>query len=62
MAISPKHPLILRKKNKAEKQCTYYITIKVVDANGARIETDLIYADRLGTGQKIYMKAYEYID
>ena len=33
-------------KNKAEKQCTYYITIEAVDANGARIETDMIYADR----------------
>ena len=38
-------------KNKAEKQCTYYITIEAVDANGARIETDMIYAGRLGAGQ-----------
>lgn len=35
-------------KNKAEEQCTYYITIEAVDANGARIDTDMIYADRLG--------------
>lgn len=49
-------------KNKAEKQCTYYITIEAVDANGARIETDMIYADRLGAGQEIYLKAFEYID
>lgn len=49
-------------KNKAEKQCTYYITIEAVDANGARIDTDMIYADRLGTGQEIYLKAFEYID
>ena len=37
-------------KNKAEEQCTYYITIEAVDANGARIDTDMIYADRLGAG------------
>ena len=49
-------------RNKAEKQCTYYITIEAVDANGARIETDMIYADRLGAGQEIYLKAFEYID
>ena len=34
----------------------------VVDANGARIETDMIYADRLGSGQEIYLKAFEYVD
>ena len=49
-------------KNKAEKQCTYYITIEAVDANGARIETDTICADRLGAGQEIYLKAFEYVD
>lgn len=49
-------------KNKAEKQCTYYITIEAVDANGARIETDMIYADRLGAGQEIYLNAFEYVE
>lgn len=49
-------------KNKAEKQCTYYITIEAVDANGARIETDMIYADRLGAGQEIYLTAFEYVE
>lgn len=49
-------------KNKAEKQCTYYITIEAVDENGARIDTDTIYADRLGAGQEIYSKAFEYVD
>ena len=33
-----------------------------VDANGARIETDMIYADRLGAGQEIYLTAFEYVD
>ena len=49
-------------KNKAEEQCTYYITIEAVDANGARIDTDMIYADRLGAGQEVYLKAFEYVD
>ena len=49
-------------KNKAEKQCTYFITIEAVDANGARIDTDMIYADRLGAGQEIYLKAFEHVD
>lgn len=49
-------------KNRAEEQCTYYITIEAVDANGARIDTDMIYADRLGAGQEIYLKAFEYVD
>ena len=49
-------------KNKAEKQYTYCITIEAVDANGARIDTDMIYADRLGAGQEIYLKAFEYVD
>lgn len=49
-------------KNKAEEQCTYYIIIEAVDANGARIDTDMIYADRLGAGQEVYLKAFEYVD
>lgn len=49
-------------KNKAEKQCTYSITIEAVDANGTRIETDMICADRLGVGQEVYLKAFEYVD
>ena len=49
-------------KNKAEKQCTYFITIEAVDENGARIDTDTIYADRLGAGQEIYLTAFEYVE
>ena len=41
---------------------TYYITIEAVDTNGARIETDTIYADRLGAGQEIYLTAFEYVE
>ena len=49
-------------KNKAEKQYSYYITIEAVDADGARIETDMIYADRLNSGQEIHLTAFEYVD
>lgn len=49
-------------KNKAEKRYTYYITIEAVDENGARIATDIIYADRLGAGQEIYLTAFEYVE
>ncbi len=49
-------------KNKTDKQCTYFITIEAVDATGARIETDMIYADRLGAGQEIYLTAFEYVE
>lgn len=49
-------------RNKAEKQCSYYITIEAVDENGARIETDMVYADRLNAGQEIYLTAFEYVE
>ncbi len=49
-------------KNKAEKQYSYYITIEAVDADGARIETDMIYADQLNSGQEIHMTAFEYVE
>ena len=58
----PETSLDITVKNKAEKQYTYDITIEAVDANGARIETDIIYADRLGAGQEIYLTAFEYVD
>ena len=49
-------------KNISETQCTYYITIEAIDENGARIDTDMIYADRLGSGQEIYLTAFEYVE
>lgn len=58
----PETSLDITVKNKAKKQYTYYITIEAVDANGARIETDMIYADRLGAGQEIYLTAFEYVE
>ena len=49
-------------KNISAKQYTFYITIEAVDKNGARLETDIIYADRLNAGQSVSMTAFEYID
>ena len=58
----PETSLEVTVKNKAEKQFTYYITIEAVDADGARIETDMIYADRLNSGQEIHLTAFEYVE
>lgn len=49
-------------KNKADTQYTYYITIEAVDSSGARLDTDMIYADRLNAGQEIYLTAFEYVE
>lgn len=59
---SSKTLLNITVKNKATKQCSYNITIEAVDANGTRIETDMIYADRLGAGQDVHLTAFEYVD
>ena len=54
----PETSLAITVKNKAKKQYTYCITIEAVNENGARIKTDMIYADRLGAGQEIYLTAF----
>jgi hypothetical protein len=48
--------------NKAASQYTYFITIEAVDKNGTRLETDMIYADRLNAGQKIKLTAFKYVE
>ena len=58
----PETSLEVTVRNKAEKQCSYYITIEAVDENGARIETDMVHADRLNAGQEIYLTAFEYVE
>ena len=58
----PETSLNVTVKNIADKQYTYYITIEAVDTNGARLETDIIYADRLNAGQEILLKAFEYVE
>lgn len=49
-------------KNKDIKLSSYFITIEAVDENGARIDTDTVYADRLNAGQEIYLKAFEFVE
>lgn len=49
-------------KNKADSRYTYYITIEAVDSSGARLDTDVLYADRLNAGQEIHLTAFEYIE
>lgn len=41
---------------------TYFITIEAIDSNGVRIDTDMIYADRLNAGQQINLTAFEYVE
>ena len=48
--------------NKAEEQYTYFITIEAIDSNGVRIDTDMIFADRLNAGQQINLTAFEYVE
>lgn len=49
-------------KNTAEKRCTFFVTIEAVDENGARIATDLVYADRLNPGQEMHLTAFAYVN
>lgn len=49
-------------KNTAEKRYTFFITIEAVDENGARLATDMVYADRLNPGQEIHLTAFSYVD
>lgn len=58
----PETSLDITVKNKADKQCTYFITIEAVDSNGARIDTDMVYADRLCSGQEIYLTAFKFVE
>lgn len=58
----PDTSLAITVKNKAKKQYTYCITIEAVNENGARIKTDMIYADRLGARQEIYLTAFKFVE
>lgn len=49
-------------KNKADTRCTSYITIEAIDDSGTRIDTDMIYADRLNPGQSICLTAFEHVE
>ena len=49
-------------KNTSRKRCSYSITIEAVDKNGARLDTDMIFVDRLNKEQEITLQAFEYVD
>lgn len=49
-------------KNMSDEQYTFYITIEAVGDDGARLDTDTIYADRLNSGQSISLTAFEYVN
>ncbi|MDE6385934.1 MAG: hypothetical protein K2L36_07315, partial [Eubacterium sp.] len=49
-------------KNTSCKRCSYSITIEAVDKNGARLDTDMIFVDRLNKEQEITLQAFEYVD
>ncbi len=57
----PETSLEVTVTNHSDTRYTYYITIEAVDETGARLDTDMIYADRLNPGQSIHLTAFEYV-
>ena len=47
--------------NTSDNQKSFFITIEAIDENGARIDTDMIIADRLNSNQKVKLEAFEYV-
>ena len=47
--------------NTGDRQKSFYITIEAVDADGTRLDTDMVMADRLNPGQKVKLDAFEYV-
>jgi len=45
-------------KNKGEKKKTFTIEIEAVDKNGARLETDILFAQDLNAGQSMSLDAF----
>jgi len=41
---------------------TVHVTIEAVDENGTRLQTDMLYVDRLNAGQKIRLTAFEFVE
>ncbi len=48
-------------KNKGKEKKSFSITIEAVDAKGARINTDTIYANDLSAGQSQVFKVFDYV-
>ena len=49
-------------KNKDSSKRSYYIKIEAVDENGARLDTDTVYAFDLNSNQEMHLDAFEYVD
>lgn len=49
-------------RNISNKQYTFIITIEAIDKNGMRLETDMVYADRLNPGQAISLTTFQYVE
>ena len=47
--------------NTSDKQKSFFITIEAIDEEGARLDTDMIMADRLNPGQKVKLEAFKYV-
>ena len=49
-------------KNKDNSRHSYSIKIEAVDENGARLDTDTVYAHDLNNNQEMHLDAFEYVD
>lgn len=49
-------------KNKASEKASYTVKIEAVDADGARIAEDTVYASDLNPGQSVSEKAFQYVE
>lgn len=49
-------------KNKAAEKTSYTVKIEAVDASGARVAEDTIYANDLNPGQSVSEKAFKYVE
>ena len=47
--------------NTSDKQKSFFITIGAINEEGARLDTDMIMADRLNPGQKVKLEAFKYV-
>ena len=47
--------------NNSNQQKSFFITIEAIDEEGTRLDTDMIMADRLNSGQKVKLEAFEYV-
>ena len=49
-------------KNKADTMYSYHITVEAVDKDGARLGTDMVFAQSLRSGQSVHLTAFQFVD